>query len=111
MKWVFVGARGVLGIGILLYVIGLFLPQAHVASSSVLIRQPVDSVWRVVRTFDEYDTWWPALFPGHVEAYLRVPSHAGELSQRVGARVRGDSIFAAAPCLLGVTPELAVGSA
>lgn len=59
MRWAFIGVGGLLGIGILLYVIGLLLPQAHVVSSSVLIRQPVDSVWRVVRTFDEYDAWWP----------------------------------------------------
>ena len=73
MKWVFVGAGGVLGIGILLYVIGLFLLQAHVASSSVLIRQPVDSVWRVVRTFDEYDTWWP-----EVSSVERLPDRDGQ---------------------------------
>ena len=83
MKWVFVGAGGVLGIGILLYVIGLFLLQAHVASSSVLIRQPVDSVWRVVRTFDEYDTWWP-----EVSSVERLPDRDGQelwtLRQRTG---------------------------
>ena len=83
MKWVFIGAGGVLGIGILLYVIGLFLLQAHVASSSVLIRQPVDSVWRVVRTFDEYDTWWP-----EVSSVERLPDRDGQelwtLRQRTG---------------------------
>lgn len=65
MKWVFIGVGGVLGIGILLYVIGLFLPQAHVASSSVLIRQPVDSVWRVVR--------WP-----EVSSVERLPDRNGQ---------------------------------
>ena len=54
-------------------VIGLFLPQAHVASSSVLIRQPVDSVWSVVRTFDEYDTWWP-----EVSSVERLPDRDGQ---------------------------------
>ena len=73
MKWVSIAAGGLLGIGILLYVIGLLLPQAHVASSSVLIRQPVDSVWRVVRTFDEYDAWW-----SEVSTVQRLPDRNGQ---------------------------------
>jgi len=73
MKWVFIGVGGLLGIGILLYGIGLLLPQAHVASSSVLIRQPIDSVWRVVRTFDEYDAWWP-----EVSSVERLPDRNGQ---------------------------------
>lgn len=39
--------------------IGLFLPQHHHAASTVVLKQPPDSVWKVIRNFGAYAEWWP----------------------------------------------------
>ncbi len=71
-KWAAMLLGGLVAIGVVLYVVGLFIPVAHVASSSVRLRQPVDSIWRTVRALEESASWWPA-----VSAMERLPDKDG----------------------------------
>ena len=61
-KWAAMVLGGLVAIGVVLYVVGLFIPVAHVASSSVRLRQPVDSIWRTVRALEETASRWPAVW-------------------------------------------------
>ncbi|UCD25435.1 MAG: SRPBCC family protein [Gemmatimonadota bacterium] len=40
------------------FVAGMFLPARHVASSSITLPQPPDSVWAVIRDLGSYPDWW-----------------------------------------------------
>jgi uncharacterized protein YndB with AHSA1/START domain len=52
-----IGGVLVLAIGIVL-VGGALMPRTHVAASTVLIDQPVDSVWAAVSGFENLPRWW-----------------------------------------------------
>jgi len=43
------------------FVIGLLIPRDHVASSSITLRQPRDTVWRAVRDLSGVTSWWTAV--------------------------------------------------
>lgn len=51
----------VLVIFVVAAIIGAFVPRDHVAGSSIVLRQPPDTVWRVVRDQDGIPQWWPAM--------------------------------------------------
>ena len=72
LKWAAMVSGGLVALGVVLYVAGLIIPVAHVASSSVRLRQPVDSIWRTVRALEESASWWPA-----VSAMERLPDRDG----------------------------------
>ena len=72
LKWAAMVLGGLVALGVVLYVAGLFIPVAHVASSSIRLRQPVDSIWRTVRALEESASWWPA-----VSAMERLPDQDG----------------------------------
>ncbi len=57
-KWAVVVGGGGVGIIALIFLIGALLPQAHVASSSIILSQPPDEVWAVVRDLGRYAEWW-----------------------------------------------------
>ncbi len=59
LKWVLIAVGGLVGVVVLMGLVGLFLPREHVASSSLVIRQPPDSVWMVVRDLGHTAEWWP----------------------------------------------------
>ena len=42
-------------------VVGALMPRDHVASSSAVIRQPIDTVWAVVRDLGGVPAWWPEM--------------------------------------------------
>jgi len=51
---------------------GLALPRDHVATSTIVLRQPPDTVWAVLRDLGDVSEWWPevreaALVPNDVE--------------------------------------------
>jgi uncharacterized membrane protein len=54
-------AAVVAGLVAILFVTGSMLPREHVATSSVTIRAPIDSVWSVVRDFGGMPAWWDEL--------------------------------------------------
>lgn len=61
MKWVIIILSVVIGIGLLLLLIGLLLPRNHVATSRVELKQPIDSVWAVVRALGDTPSFWSEL--------------------------------------------------
>ena len=61
MKWVLIGLGAVMGLVALMTLIGAFVPREHRATSTVVLRQPPDSVWRVVRDLGGVPAWWPEI--------------------------------------------------
>ena len=61
MKWILIVLGGLVALGVLVALIGLLLPREHRASSRVELRQPVDSVWAVIRDMGQVPTFWTEL--------------------------------------------------
>lgn len=61
MKWVLVVMGVLAALFAAMAIIGLFVSRAHRATSSVSLRQPVDSVWKIVRDIGGGPSWWPAI--------------------------------------------------
>ncbi len=61
MKWVLLAVVVLIALIVIMAVIGALLPRDHVAGSSIMLQQPPDSVWRVVRDQDAVPHWWPAM--------------------------------------------------
>jgi len=72
MKWVLIGFGGLVGLIALMALIGAFVSRDHRATSTVTLRQPRDSVWKVVRDLGNITTWWPAM-----EKAERLPDRDG----------------------------------
>jgi hypothetical protein len=72
MKWalILMGALGALFIAMAL--IGLFISREHYATSSISLKQPIDSVWKVVRDIGGGSSWWPA-----IKRVERLPDRGG----------------------------------
>ncbi len=58
IKWVLILGGILATLVIVPIVIGMLLPQSHVASSSITLEQSPDTVWAVIRNFDGYPDWW-----------------------------------------------------
>lgn len=58
MKWVLMAAAVLLGLIVVVFIVGSLLPRDHVAGSTVVLRQPPDTVWRVVRDQGALPSWW-----------------------------------------------------
>ncbi len=57
MYWI-LGIVGVLVLaGIIVFVIGSFLPEEHVASKTLTLRQPPETVWQVISDFANQPKW------------------------------------------------------
>jgi len=58
LKWIL----GLLGLVAALvagpFIAGMFLPRQHVVSSSIMLSQPPDSVWALLRDLGGYPNWW-----------------------------------------------------
>ena len=61
MKWVLIGFAVLAAIVAAITIAGLLIPREHRATSSVVLRQPPDSVWRVVRDLGGVPSWWPEI--------------------------------------------------
>lgn len=61
MKWLVFILAAVVGVPLLMILVGLVLPREHVASASIVLRQPAESVWKVVRDLGAMPQWWPGL--------------------------------------------------
>jgi uncharacterized protein YndB with AHSA1/START domain len=61
MKWLVVVLVVIVLVIALPAIIGAFVPREHHATSSITLRQPPDSVWKVVRDFSGLTTWWPTM--------------------------------------------------
>ena len=72
MKWVLIVLGGFVGLIALMALIGASVSRDHRATSSVMLRQPPDSVWKVVRDLGNITAWWPAM-----EKTERLPDRDG----------------------------------
>jgi len=72
MKWVLIVVGAVLGLVALITLIGAFVPREHRATSTVVLHQPVDSVWKVVRDLGGVPAWWP-----EIKESVRLPDKDG----------------------------------
>ena len=72
MKWVLIVLGGLVGLIALMALIGAFVARDHRATSTITLRQPPDSVWRVVRDLGNITAWWPAM-----EKTERLPDRDG----------------------------------
>lgn len=61
MKWVLIVVGALLGLVALMTLIGAFVPREHRATSTVTLRQPPESVWKVVRDLGGVPAWWPEI--------------------------------------------------
>jgi len=58
MKWVLIVLATLLGLVALVAIIGMLVPRDHVAGVTITLRQPPDSVWKVVRDLGGVPQWW-----------------------------------------------------
>jgi hypothetical protein len=58
MKWVLIIVGALVALVVIALVIGFLVPRQHVAGSSVTLRQPRDTVWRLVRDLAGTAGWW-----------------------------------------------------
>lgn len=72
MKWVVMIGGGALALVALITLIGAFVPREHRATSTVVLHQPVDSVWKVVRDLGGVPAWWP-----EIKESVRLPDKDG----------------------------------
>lgn len=72
MKWVVIVLGGALALVALITLIGAFVPREHRATSTVVLHQPVDSVWKVVRDLGGVPAWWP-----EIKESVRLPDKGG----------------------------------
>src|SRR5690242_16362880 len=61
MKWVLIVVAALVAIVALVALIGVMLPRNHRATSTVTLRQPMDTVWRVIRDIGSQPAWWPGV--------------------------------------------------
>lgn len=61
MKWVLIVLGAVVALIALVWIAGSFLPRTHRAASRVVLPQPIDSVWAVVRDLGALKGTWTEL--------------------------------------------------
>jgi uncharacterized membrane protein len=72
VRWALIAVGGVVALVAAAAGIGVLLPRDHVASSTITLQQPADSVWRVVRDFAGMPFWWK-----DVTGMVRLPDAQG----------------------------------
>lgn len=58
MKWVLIVLGVVVALVALMAIIGSLVPREHEAGAWVTLRQPADTVWKVVRDLGGLPQWW-----------------------------------------------------
>lgn len=61
MTWVLIVMSGLAALFGVMALVGLFVSRQHHATSTITLRQPPDSVWKVVRDIAGGPSWWPAI--------------------------------------------------
>ena len=81
MKWVLIVVAGLVGLIALMALVGALLPRDHRATSTITLRQPPDSVWKVVRDLGGVTAWWQ-----EAQESVRLPDKDGQEAwrQKVG---------------------------
>ena len=58
-RWIKRTVAFIIALVLAVILVGSLLPQSHIATSTLRLAQPPDSVWPVVRDFAAYPSWWP----------------------------------------------------
>ena len=61
MKWVLIAGAALAGLVLVTAIVGAMLPREHRATSTIVLKQPIDSLWSVIRDLAGATSWWPAL--------------------------------------------------
>ncbi len=61
MTWVLIVMSGLAALFGVMALVGLLVSRQHHATSTITLRQPPDSVWKVVRDIAGGPSWWPAI--------------------------------------------------
>jgi uncharacterized protein YndB with AHSA1/START domain len=61
MKWLLIVMGGLAALFVVMALVGLFVAREHRATSTISLRQPPDSVWKVVRDLGNGPAWWTEL--------------------------------------------------
>lgn len=72
MKWVLIVMGVLAALFIAMALIGLFVSREHRATSTISLKQPIDTVWKVVRDIGGGPTWWTA-----IKRVERLPDRGG----------------------------------
>ncbi len=72
MKWVLIVIGGIVALVALMALIGAFISRDHRATSTISLRLPPDSVWKVVRDIGGAPAWFSAM-----QKSERLPDRAG----------------------------------
>ncbi|MGH7645589.1 MAG: SRPBCC family protein [Gemmatimonadales bacterium] len=73
MKIVLIVLGALLGLVALVALVGLLLSREHRASRSIVLHQPPDSVWTVIRDFSSIPAWW-----SEMKRAERLPDEGGK---------------------------------
>ena len=81
MKWVLIVVAGLVGLIALMALVGAFVPRDHRATSTIILHQPPDSVWKTVRDLGGITAWWH-----EAQESVRLPDKDGHEAwrQKVG---------------------------
>lgn len=58
LKWILIVLAVLVGTAVLVTLAGMLLPRTHAARSVARLTHPPDTVWMVVRDFEQYAAWW-----------------------------------------------------
>lgn len=72
MHWILIVGAVLVGIVALVLLVGSLLPREHVAASSIVLRQPRETVWQAVRDIGSAAHWWK-----EVKTTQRAPNTQG----------------------------------
>jgi uncharacterized protein YndB with AHSA1/START domain len=61
MKWVLIVVGGLVALLVLMALIGLVVSRDHRATSTISLKQPPDSIWKVVRDIGGAPAWFSAM--------------------------------------------------
>jgi hypothetical protein len=61
MKWLLIIVGSLIGLVALMALIGALVPREHRATSTIVLHQPPDSAWTVVRDLGGITAWWPEI--------------------------------------------------
>ncbi len=67
-KWILRGLGALVALAVLMVLIGSLLPRGHVATSSIVLREPPASVWEVVRALEALPDWFGEIRAAHPDS-------------------------------------------
>lgn len=61
MRILFIVGLSLVGLAVVVTVVGALMPRAHVATSEITLKQPIDTVYRALRDIGGMKAWWTDL--------------------------------------------------